>query len=287
MDYASTEKGKVSGKEDPKVKAIREAQKLGYKLGKADINKSSYGFTVDNNILVPSFGSLKYVGKTVVEEIERFRPYSRFTDILINSDKTWRHSKFNKRALATLIQLESFDSLGIVGPDKLFKNYRQMYLVMIEHYDVLKRTSARKKDNDVEAAILKFAKEVENEPDWTLTEKVEFSSNLAGSVDTMIVVSPEVREELATSKFMSIDDCEEKGSCWAIVSSSEIATTKTGKKYLKLKIFADANAEYSCSIWDFYGKAEDFKKFDIIVGVFSRNKYGLSVKSNTLYKVNK
>ena len=289
IDYATSDKGKVSGKEDPKAIAIREAQKLGYRIGKADINKSSYSFTVENKVLIPSFASLKYVGKTVMGEIEKFRPYKRFTDILINDDNTWRHSKFNKRALGTLIQLEALDSLDIVGPDKLFKNYRQLYLVMIDHYDQLKRTAARKKDNDVKAAILNLVKEVENEPDWTLAEKIDFSSTLAGSVDTSIIVSKEVRDELTSGNFYSIDECEDrgKGSYWCIVSSVEPATTKTGKKYLKLRVFADANAEYTCFLWDYNGKAEDFKKFDVIVGVFSKNDFGISAKSNTIYKIGK
>lgn len=287
IDYATSDKGKVTGKEDPKAVAIREAQKLGYKIGRADVNKSSYSFTAHQKVLVPSFASLKYVGKTVMGEIEKFRPYTKFNDLLINPDKSWRHSKFNKRALATLIQLEAFESLGIVGEDKLFKNYKQMFMVMIDHYDELKRKSARKKDNDIEPEILRLIKEVENEPDWSLQEKVEFSSNLAGSVDTLLVVSEKARDELSSGGFKSIDDYEEKGPYWGIVSGAENATTKTGKPYLKLKIIADSNTEYLCYIWDFRGKAEDFQKFDVIVGHFSKSDFGLSAKGSTIYKLNK
>lgn len=282
LDHSSTEKGKAAGKEDPKAITIREAQKMGYKMSKADINKSSKQFVVVNKEMIPSFASFKYVGNSVVEEMEQFRPYTKFTDILLNPDGKWRHSKFNKRALSTLICLEAFDSLEIVGKDKLFKNYKQMYMVMIENYDNLKRMSARKKNNDAEAEIIRLAKEHENEPDWTLQEKIAFSSELAGLIDTFAIVSPRIRDVLYEKNIASVDEYDGKGNYWAIVLNSFEAMTKTGKPYIKLKVMADMNAEYNCPIWDYKGSYEDFKPYDIIVGYFTRNDYGLSVKGGSI-----
>jgi hypothetical protein len=45
---------------------------------------------------------------------------------------------------------------------------------------------------------------------------------------------------------------------------------------------ADMNAEYNCPIWDYKGSYEDFKPYDIIVGYFTRNDYGLSVKGGSI-----
>jgi DNA polymerase-3 subunit alpha len=288
IDYCAISKGKVTGKEDPKAIAIKEAKSLGYTLAKPDINASEYEIVNHPTIprtLVPSFSSLKHVGKTAVSEIQQFRPYNSAKDLLINNDGTWRHSKFNKSALSALIKMEALETVGIVGEDKPFKNYRQVHAVLVDKYDTFKRIASRKKNNDVVAAMNEAIAEVQALEDWTKKEKLEFTKELAGSVDFDMIVSPETREKLDELGFECVDNWEEKGNYWAIVASAVIAQTKTGKNYLKLRLFGETNKEVACSIWGWRG-AVNLTENDIIVGLFEKNSFGFSAFQNKIYKVN-
>jgi DNA polymerase-3 subunit alpha len=287
IDYATISKGKIIGKEDPKTVAIMEAQQLGYKIKKADINYSAYGFTSKNKDLYPGFASMKYTGLAVFQEIEKFRPYKTLEDLLINPDGSWRHSKFNKRALATLIQLEALDSMNLIGEGKTFKNYRQIYLALIENYDKLRTISKRKKDNSIKNELEKIIQSVLEEPDWTKEEKIQNFLTLAGSINTSLIISDEKKNELEELGFSSIDFCNENyGKHWAIISNAINATTKTGKPYIKLTLLSETNNKYDCYLWNYKGKAEDFPLYSVIVGVFSKTNYGISVNAGTLNMVN-
>ena len=288
IDYCAISKGKVTGKEDPKAIAIKEAKSLGYTLAKPDINASEYEIVNHPTIprtLVPSFSSLKHVGKTAVSEIQKFRPYNSAKDLLINNDGTWRHSKFNKSALSALIKMEALETVGIVGEDKTFKNYRQVHAVLVDKYDTFKRIASRKKNNDVVAAMNEAIAEVQALEDWTKKEKLEFTKELAGSVDFDMIVSPETRDKLDELGFECVDNWEEKGNYWAIVASAVIAQTKTGKNYLKLRLFGETNKEVACSIWGWRGVV-NLTENDVIVGLFDKNSFGFSAFQNKIYKVN-
>jgi DNA polymerase-3 subunit alpha len=289
VDYCTVDKGKVTGKEDPKAIAIKDAKRLGYVVQRPDINSSDVEFTVDKaatpKALVPSFASMKHVGTAAVNEIKQFRPYRNVQDLLVNGDGTWRHSKFNKRALSTLIKLEALGSLNIVGDGLLFKNYKQAHTVLIDQYDTFKRISARKKNNDISQPLNEAIASVQDMQDWSKAEKLEFSKELAGSVDFDLIVSPEVRGRLDELGFMSIDSWEEKGNYWAIIASAVMAKTKTGKDYLKLRLFAEQGKEHTCFIWGWKGPVS-VKENDVVVGLFDRNDFGVTCYQNKLFKVN-
>lgn len=287
IDYCAINKGKVTGKEDPKAIALKEAKHLGYSLAKPDINTSEYEIVMHPTAaktLVPSFSSLKHVGKIAVEELQQFRPYRTVMDLLVNPDKTWRHSKFNKSALSTLIKLEALDSLDMVGEGKLFKNYKQAHAVLIDKFDRLKAISGHKKNNDIFPIILAAAEEVKDLEDWTKKEKLEFTKELAGSVDFDLLVSPEIRAQLDELGFESVDSCEEKGNYWAVVAGAALAKTKTGKTYLKLRLFAESNKEYNCFIWGWKGPVT-LAENDVIVGLLSNSQFGISCFQNKIYKL--
>lgn len=289
VDYCTVDKGKVTGKEDPKAIAIKDAKRLGYAVQRPDINSSDVEFTVDKTAtpkaLVPSFASMKHVGTAAVNEIKQFRPYRNVQDLLVNGDGTWRHSKFNKRALSTLIKLEALGSLNIVGDGLLFKNYKQAHTVLIDQYDTFKRISARKKNNDISQPLNEAIASMQDMQDWSKAEKLEFSKELAGSVDFDLIVSPEVRGRLDELGFMSIDSWEEKGNYWAIIASAVMAKTKTGKDYLKLRLFAEQGKEHTCFIWGWKGPVS-VKENDVVVGLFDRNDFGVTCYQNKLFKVN-
>lgn len=291
IDYSTIDKGKVSGKADPKTVAIKEAKALGYDVGKADINLSDYEFSVNQSNrkeLIPGFASIKYVGKTAMEEIKSFAPYKTPLDLLIGPDGKWRHSDFNKRALSTLIRLEAFDSMDIVGEGKTFKHYAEMHAVLIDNLDKLKRVAARKKDNDVAEHFKNILAEVRalKMPDWTRQEKIAFQKELAGSIDFDLLISPKVMEELGILGYESIDNWTEKGNYWGIVSSGTVSTTKTGKKFLKLKLYAEESKETNCFVWNW----KDSNKLnlvdgDVVIGVFDKSDFGLSTFDGKIFKL--
>ena len=91
-----------------------------------------------------------------------YRPYNSIEDLLWKQDGTWKHSKFNKKSFENLIKTFSFDSMNIVGEGKLFKNYKQMYHVIIEHYDQLKKKNGKD-------LLYKLIKETSDIEDWGIS----------------------------------------------------------------------------------------------------------------------
>jgi DNA polymerase III alpha subunit len=235
---------------------------------------------------------LKYVGKTAVAELDGFRPYKNPEDLLVSpSDgRTWRHTKFNKRALETLLKLEALDTMGMVGPEKMFENYRQAHAVLIGKYDEIKRAAARKKRDvvEVKTLIAELATKEKGLEDWTRTEKIEATKELAGSVDMDLVVPQSVRDNLSTSGFLSVDEWSEKGNYWGIVQSAAVATTKTGKHYLKIKLLGpDTNSTYQVFVWGWKSDSTscDLRENDIIVGLFDRSDFGFTTFQAKIFKV--
>lgn len=280
IDYCTTEKGKVAGKEDPKAVALGEALGLGYTIGKPDINLSERDFTVKDKVLIPSFASLKHCGKTVVEEIFRHRPYQSIEDLLFSDKDTWRHSKFNKRAMTTLIKIGAFDSMDLVGEEEhhLFKNYRQMYEVLVERSDELKRACARKKNRNHRELLQEMINEVQEMEDWTLAEKVADSVKLTGSVDINLIVTPDVRKFFKEEGIDSIDDwCDKSYYTWAVVQSAKVATTKTGKKYLRARVYGETGGTTNCFMWSFKeGKDVVIPDNTLVFAKFDKSDFGIS-----------
>jgi DNA polymerase III alpha subunit len=136
-----------SNDDESKARAQTEVRKLGYTLGKVDINKSGNDWTVseDGKTFFPSFRSAKGIGEAAVEEIVRNRPYKDVHDLLFTETGEWRHAKFNKRVFDVLCKLEAFESLDLVGSGKMFSSYRHMHYVLVDHTDGLKAKQSKKK----------------------------------------------------------------------------------------------------------------------------------------------
>jgi DNA polymerase-3 subunit alpha len=276
IDYCITEKGKASGKEDPKAVAISEAKALGYRLSKADINHSGKDTEVKDGVIIPSFESLKGVGATAVQEIQRFRPYKSVEDLLWIGE-TWKHSKFNKRALETLVCLEALDSLDLVGPDKTFKNYKQLYHVVVENNDKLKRAISKKK-KDHKEVLEKLIEEAQSLEDWAMEEKINFSQELTGSIDINLIVTQDILDYFKKAGIRSVDQWDdEEEYYWAVVDSCKIASTSTGKKYCRLNVYGDSMEKFNCSIWN-YNERKDkpLPPNMLIIAKFKKNNFGLS-----------
>lgn len=279
IDYCSTTKGKQTGKEDPKAVALSEAKGLGYAIGKPDINLSEREYTIQHNKLIPSFASLKYVGSSVLGEIGQFRPYKSIEELLFNADGTWRHSRFNKRALSTLIRLEAFESMDLVGEGKTFANYRQLHYVLIEKGDALKRACSKKKKTHTEE-LAKYIEEAKQLPDWSLEEKIVFSKELSGSVDLALIVTPEVAEYFDSQGIVSIDEREHDDQwVWCVVKNATPAKTKSekSKDYLRMKVYGQSGQDKTVFCWNFKpAKDKPIPENSLIIGRFKESPFGYS-----------
>lgn len=287
VDYCATEKGKVTGKEDPKNVALAEAKKLGYTISKPDINFSNYGYSIkDGKVLVPGFSSIKGIGSAAIEEIERYRPYTSFEDLILNSNDSWRHTKFNKKALSALIKLEAFESLGIVGEGKLFKNYNQLHCVLVDHGEEIKKETTKKSGKPKEK-LRKLVEESQTLEDWTAKEKIAFHTELAGTVDTNLIIPATIRIKLDDMGFEPLDCWSLKNNYWAIVSSISVAKTKTGKSYLRMKLFTDTSEDFTCFVWNYKETLPpDIPPNTVIVGLFDKTEFGFVTYLNKFYSVN-
>jgi DNA polymerase-3 subunit alpha len=278
VDYCTDDKGKAAGYDDPKAVALSEAKNLGYGIGKPDINLSERDFVAANGKLVPSFSSIKSVGVAAQTEIFQNRPYRNLQDLLWNHNDTWRHSKLNKRALGALIKLEALDSMGLVGKDKMFGNYKQLYHVVVENGDLLKKSISRKNQNHKEV-LHDLIQESKQLSDWEMAEKINFSKELAGSVDFGMVVTPEIMSFFKENGIEAISNWKgQKNLYWAIVESCKIAATRTGRKYCRVKLCDDSGNSFMCFMWnynEFKDKALD--SYSVIIGNFKKSDFGLSV----------
>jgi DNA polymerase-3 subunit alpha len=277
IDYCSTEKGKQAGKEDPKAIALSEAKALGFTIGKPDINLSQREFTIVDGKLIPSFSSLKHVGITVLGEIEQNRPYKSLEDLLWNSNDTWRHSKFNRRAFSTLVKLGAFDSLEIIGENKTLKNYKQLHHIIVDNGEKIKKAISKKNKTHKEE-LKSLILEAQKLEDFTLQEKVQFSQDLSGTIDIDLIVTPEIKDYLEQAGIESIDNWQDEDiPCWAIIKSCSKATTKTGKTYMRLNMYGEEGKEQQCFCWN-YNPLKDkvIPENTLIIGKFKSGNFGFS-----------
>lgn len=280
VDYCINDKGKASGKEDPKAIALSEAKALGYVIGKPDINLSEKDYTIRDKILIPSFGSLKHVGTAVLNEINEYRPYKTLEDLLFSKTALgdiWRHSKLNKRAFSTLARVEAFNSMELVGPGKMFENYRQLHYIVAEKADELKKAVSRKKKTHIED-LARFIEEAKQLPDWNSEEKIKNSIELSGNIDLSLLVPQEINDYFDEKNIVSIDDrLEDDQLVWCIVENSSAAQTKTGKHYLRMKVYGPNNNSFNCFCWNFNPlKDKIIPSHTLVVGKFKFSDFGFS-----------
>lgn len=283
IDYCATEKGKVTGKESPLSVALGEAKGLGFKIGKPDINTSEVDYQVKNKVLVPSFQALKHVGLPALREIDQYRPYEKIEDLLWNPDETWRHSKFNKRAMSTLVKLEAFESMGLVGPDKSFKNYRQLHHVLVDKADELKRACSRKKAPRPPEVLAQLVQEAQELEDWSVDDKIKHSQTLAGTVDISLILTEEVRNYLEQAGVGSVDEWQfDNQVLWCVVKRSQVAKTRNGKPYLRLKVYGESGQEQGCFVWGYKPHDGAIPNNTLIIGKFKKSDFGLSTSFATI-----
>lgn len=262
-----------------KAKAFGEVRGLGYSIVNIDIAHATTGWTIlEGKRFMPSMTSCKGIGGAALEELEVMRPLSTLQELLWNPDGTWRPSKFNKKALDSLIKLRAFSSMDVVGEGKLFASYRHMHHVIIENLDQIKKSTKRdpfrgKRNFDqlAEATREEFSQE------WDTTHLVEFSQELLGSFDVSMIFSDELQGVLAERNVVSVDEWGMKDEYWFVCSEAIEKRTRNGKPYLSLSVMGLMGKVYKMFCWNWDG-VTDPKTFMLrpLASEIDRGDFGLS-----------
>ena len=185
--------------------------------------------------------------------------------------------------MGVLIQMEAFDSMDLVGEDKLFKNYAQLYDTVVVKGEQIKRALSRKKNRNHKELLAQFIEEAQKIEDWSLEEKLKFRLELSGSVDKSLILTPQIEEFLIENNIEPIEVwANEETNYWGIITSVVIAETRTKKKYLKMKIMGSLGVEFACSLWSVPKADKMPQKNKVIIASFTKNNYGLSTQQNKM-----
>jgi len=245
---------------DPDLeKSINTARMLGFDISKPDINKSLVAeWNVSNGICVPAFTSLKGVGKTAASELVRYRPASGFKDIneFFFDRDYWRWSKLNRKSLIAMVRMESFNDLGCVGPNKLFKNYAHMERAIFGETVVTKKDKAITYSNFelIKKGKLSLAEAAlgTDENDWLTVEKMNHQKEIIGFYDKGLIVG----NFLKTFQEFDIDAIDEtpdelsKHNIWAVVEDVTEKITKAGKPFLVVRTSGMTEKPYIFRVWN-------------------------------------
>ncbi|HIL27116.1 MAG TPA: hypothetical protein EYG21_07010, partial [Nitrospinaceae bacterium] len=271
----------ASGNPKKLAKAVSEVKGLGYKIVPIDINYAEKAWTsVGNKKLMPSFLSCKGIGSAAVDEILANRPYTSIENLLWNEDGSWKHSKFNKRALGSLIKIRGLSSVNVVGDNKTFTSYRQMLEIMEAGYGEFRKRTKK----DPRRGITNFYEahgEALETPEWSQKELMEFESDLLGSVNIEALLSKEMLKKLEQKSIKSIDEWEEKDYYWFMVTAANPKLTKNKKPYFLLNAIASTGKTSKIFCWGIPQGAE-IQPYSFCVAEIDKNDFGCSTKWHRL-----
>jgi len=266
----------MSNNPDDKAKAFGEIKSMGYSIVPIDINHANIGWTVLlRKKFMPSFLSCKSVGETAIEEIIESRPYLSIEEMLWNDDGSWRPSKFNKKALESLIKVKAFESLGCVGEGKVFNSYHHMHEVLIENSDSIKKSS--KKDPHIGRKIFYELSRVLGPEikEWSRVEQVEMQVDVFGSLDVSTLLEPDVLQRLEEKGIKPIDEWDQKGLYWFCINKAQPKKTKNNKNYLRIEAVGIVGKTYLINAWGWNGEKQ-FSPYTVVIAELDRNDFGMS-----------
>jgi DNA polymerase III alpha subunit len=221
---------------------------------------------------MPSFLSCKGVGESAVEEIMENRPYKSVEDMLWNEDGSWRHSKFNKRALEALIAIKAFDSLDCIGHDRTFNGHKQMSEILVSRNGDIKKHTKKNPTAGMEAfrAALLETKDMD---EWSRSEMVDNSIKYLGSFNAAVLMPDEILRKLESKNVKSVDDLSDSDIYWFIVSDTKPKKTKTGKPYLLMTITGLGGQNHRLFCWGWDGVTE-IPKYSVCLAEITVDSYG-------------
>lgn len=274
----------MSNNPDDKAKAFGEIKSMGYQIAPIDINHATKSWSIlPGKRFMPSFLSVKDVGASAVEEIIANRPYETVEDMLWNEDGTWKHSKFNKKALSALIKVGAFDSIDPIGPDRPFVSRRHMYEVIIENNDKIKK-SPKKDPYAGKKTFYELARGlVDSCPEWSNVEMAKNVEELYGTLDVGALLSPELICRLEQKGVKDIDQYEGPDIYWFVVKDSVIKKAKkSNKPYAVVTAIGAVGTQKRINVW---GAKEPLEQYGLYVAEIDANDFGMSTASWKLKRI--
>lgn len=287
----------MSGNPDSRAKAFGEVKGMGYQIVSIDVNHATDEWiALPGKRFMPSLLSCKGVGQAAIDELIEKRPYNSIDEFLWNDDGTWKHSKFNKRALEALVRIEALNSLDCVGPDKVFKNYKHMWVTLFgEHTELVKK---RKNDDTLtevtkdhstlikrstksdpfegKRMMYELARRFADTPDFTPEERLKIYEEYFGSIDASLLVDNKKLAKLAEKGVRSVDEYDEPDIYWFAVVSCEMKMTKNKKTYALLRVMGTVGKEKRINVW---GAKAPFQANNVYIAELEANDYGMSTTS--------
>ena len=275
----------MSNNPTKRAKAFSEIKKLGYKVVPIDINYAMKSWTIlDGKKFMPSFLSCKGIGEAAIDEIVESRPYHDIESLLWDENGKWKHSKFNKRALQSLIKVRAFDSMDLVGEGRVFSSYAQMYEILIEENASIKKWTKREPDRG-KKAFQELLIETHGRAEWSKVALATHSVDIMGSFNAAALVSDELQDRMAAKGINSIDEMEGRDLYWFVVTDVKPKLTKHKKPYLLLTVTGLAGGNYRLFCWGWNGKSE-IPQYSLCVAEVDKNDFGYSTQQRKLKVLN-
>ena len=307
----------MSGSPESRSKAFGEVKALGYQIVPIDINLAGTGWTVlPGKRLMPSMTSCKGVGDSAVEEIMQNRPYRSIEDLLWDENYQWRHSKFNKRALEALVKIEAFESMEIVGEDKVFKNYNHMHQTLfgshtetvtkkrkgvevtedleLDHASLIKR-STKSDPHEGLKNFYNLARLTAETAEWTSSQKAQNMVEVFGTLDVVSLIDVNVMAALEGKGIKSIEEIEQGDAelAWMIVVPTSPRkgadpvpgvkkTTKNGKEFVQIFVAGPTGKSHRVTVW---GSKEIPDSFSLLCAEVKRDDFGISTSQWKMRKI--
>ncbi len=233
-----------------KSQAIEEVVAAGYKIADIDVQFSGLQWTIspDGKTFYPALSAIKGIGEKAIEELCQARPFKNIEDFLWDDNGEWRFSKFNKKSLSLCIRMEAFKSFDIVGPGKMFPNWRAMHEVLIEN-DALVKKHLKKNPYQGRDNFYKLVEEHKSTPDWTIDQKILDKVEFLGNFSPTDIMSAEEYKKIEECGYNPISIFEETGDYWWILVSVDARTTKNGKEYLSLDCMGEDGIRKRVVVW--------------------------------------
>lgn len=274
----------MSNNDDNRAKAFSEIRALGYQIVPIDIKHATKHWTiVEGKKMMPSLTACKGVGLSAAEELAKLRPFDSLEELFWDDEGKWRLSKFNKRALEALINVGAFEELDCVGEGKMFKNYRHMYRVIVEHMNDIKK-STKKEPFKGKKAFFELIREYADTKPFTRFEQIQHSIKHFGSADVNAMVGKKIQERLAEKGVKPIDDYEGKNIYWFCVASTTPRTSKNGRRYLIINGVGPAGKSYKIFAWSWTGEKID--PYTVMLGEVSQTEFGLQTSFKKIRTLN-
>ena len=296
-DWLATILQSENGSPAAMSKAISEIKSYGYEIAPADINHSGdvWNYSDELKAFVPPLTSLKGVGDKAVVEIFENRPYRCLDDLFFTESGTWKHSKLNKTAFATLCKMEAFTSLREVKEGIIF-NHRQLFEMIISNYDRLRKgrygmTKTQHKrlvngGESPEPVINDLLKVVKTVDDWNRTEKIQNYMELSNDASIDLLFPQSFIDRVKVKEVKSVFEVPggEKGIGWFCVLETIKKTTKNGKSFMRLKITDISNNTGWLRVW---GDLEDDINYTLWLSEIHNDKsWGMSTSLRKMKMIN-